>query len=134
MSSETQAQPRPHLTGWLGVVLGSPDPRALARFYRDLLGWPLRTDDPDWCTIQVPGARANLAFQLESEHRRPTWPAGPDDQQMQLHLDIGARDLSAAVEQATSLGATVAHFQPQDDVRVMIDPDGHPFCLYVAEA
>jgi hypothetical protein len=21
--------------------------------------------------------------------------------------------------------------QPQDDVRVMLDPAGHPFCLYV---
>jgi len=24
----------------------------------------------------------------------------------------------------------VAAFQPQDDVRVMLDPAGHPFCLY----
>ncbi len=28
-------------------------------------------------------------------------------------------------------GATLAAFQPQDDVRVWIDPAGHPFCLYV---
>jgi hypothetical protein len=34
------------------------------------------------------------------------------------------------VEHAVSLGATVAEFQPQDDVRVMLDPAGHPFCLY----
>ena len=24
----------------------------------------------------------------------------------------------------------LAEFQPQDDVRVFYDPDGHPFCLY----
>jgi hypothetical protein len=24
----------------------------------------------------------------------------------------------------------VADHQPQDDVRVMLDPAGHPFCLY----
>jgi hypothetical protein len=28
------------------------------------------------------------------------------------------------------LGATQAAYQPQDDVRVLIDPDGHPFCLF----
>ena len=29
------------------------------------------------------------------------------------------------------LGASVADYQPQDHVRVMVDPVGHPFCLYV---
>ena len=29
------------------------------------------------------------------------------------------------------LGATLAEFQPQDEVRVLFDPAGHPFCLYV---
>jgi hypothetical protein len=33
---------------------------------------------------------------------------------------------------AQSPGAQVAGFQPQDDVRVMLDPAGHPFCLYTA--
>jgi hypothetical protein len=27
----------------------------------------------------------------------------------------------------------VAGFQPQDHVRVLLDPAGHPFCLYVGE-
>jgi hypothetical protein len=31
------------------------------------------------------------------------------------------------------LGAAQAGFGPQDDVRVMLDPAGHPFCRYVAE-
>ena len=31
---------------------------------------------------------------------------------------------------AVELGAEEAEFQPQDDVRVMLDPAGHPFCLY----
>ena len=28
-------------------------------------------------------------------------------------------------------GATLADVQPQEDVRVHLDPDGHPFCLYL---
>jgi hypothetical protein len=47
-----------------------------------------------------------------------------------MHLDIEVDDLDAAVEHAVELGATVASYQPQDDVRVLLDPAGHPFCLY----
>lgn len=78
----------------------------------------------------LPGAQANLAFQTEEIYARPTWPAAPGKQQMMLHLDIGATDVDAAVAAAVDLGATVADFQPQADVRVMYDPAGHPFCLY----
>ena len=39
-------------------------------------------------------------------------------------------DLDAAVSSAEELGAVVHPHQPQDGVRVMIDPDGHLFCLY----
>ena len=53
---------------------------------------------------------------------------------MMMHLDIGVTDLGATVAHATSLGARLAQFQPQEDVRVMLDPAGHPFCLYVEDA
>lgn len=117
-------------TGWLGVVLGTPDPPALARFYAGLLGWEFDDEDPGFVAMQMPGGPVNLAFQLEPDHVPPTWPAGPGDQQMQLHLDVGVADLDTAVEDAAALGARLAEFQPQQDVRVMLDPDGHPFCLY----
>jgi Glyoxalase-like domain len=48
-----------------------------------------------------------------------------------MHLDIEVPDLESAVKFATEAGATQAEHQPQDTVRVMLDPDGHPFCLYV---
>ena len=50
---------------------------------------------------------------------------------MMMHLDIEVNDLSSAVEHALVLGATLTDFQPQDDVRVLCDPAGHPFCLFV---
>jgi len=115
------------------TVLGAPDPRALGRFYRELLGWELREEEPEWVVLKPPGATGpsvGLAFQLEDSHVPPTWPAGPGDQQMQAHLDIGVADLEAGVAYAESLGATQAGHQPQDDVRVMLDPAGHPFCLF----
>jgi hypothetical protein len=50
---------------------------------------------------------------------------------MMLHLDLAVDDVELAVAEAIEAGATLAAFQPQDDVRVMLDPDGHPFCLYL---
>jgi catechol 2,3-dioxygenase-like lactoylglutathione lyase family enzyme len=119
--------------GWFGVVLGAPDARALASFYRDLLGWPLADESADWCTMPMPDLPVNLAFQTEVHHVRPTWPAGAGDQQMQLHLDLQVDDLEGGVEDAVALGATLAAYQPQSEVRVLLDPAGHPFCLYTGE-
>ena len=115
------------------AVLDTPDPRGLARFYQQLLGWPLGTDDPEWATLRSEDGSAGLSFQLEENHVRPVWPAGPGDPRMQLHLDIEVDDLESAVAHAVAAGAEVAGFQPQDDVRVCLDPAGHPFCLWVGD-
>jgi catechol 2,3-dioxygenase-like lactoylglutathione lyase family enzyme len=121
-------QPRMSLTA---TVLDAPDARALAQFYHRLLGWPIGRDEPDWATLRPPGGGPGLSFQTEKAYVRPTWPAGPGDQQMMLHLDIEVDDLEAASAHAVAAGAVVADFQPQDDVRVHLDPAGHPFCLWV---
>jgi catechol 2,3-dioxygenase-like lactoylglutathione lyase family enzyme len=121
---------RPAMT-LTATVLGAPDPRALARFYQRLLRWSLGSDEPGWVTLRPPGGGAGLSFQTEEAHVRPTWPAGPGDQQMQLHLDIEVDDLEAAGAQAVAAGAVPAEHQPQEDVRVYLDPAGHPFCLWV---
>jgi len=47
-----------------------------------------------------------------------------------LDLDFEVTDLDEAVAHALSLGAELPDFQPQDDVRILLDPAGHPFCLY----
>lgn len=116
---------------WLGTALNARDPVALASFYSELLGWPHTVADPTWVTMRIPGGHTNLAFMLDEQHEPPVWPSASGSQSMQMHLDIGVTDVAAAVEDAVALGARVAQFQPQDDVRVLIDPEGHPFCLYL---
>ena len=49
---------------------------------------------------------------------------------MMMHLDIGVANLESGVLWAVEQGVRLADHQPQDDVRVMIDPDGHPYCLF----
>jgi predicted enzyme related to lactoylglutathione lyase len=113
------------------TVLDTPDPKGLAQFYRQLLGWQLGSDEPEWVTLRPEDGSAGLSFQLEERHEPPVWPAGPGDPRMQLHLDIEVDDLAAATETAVAAGAEVAEFQPQEHVRVLLDPAGHPFCLWV---
>ena len=112
------------------TVLDSPDPRRLAAFYRKLLGWSIVEDGPTWVTLR-PEVGAGLSFQQSAGYIRPSWPNADGAQQMMAHLDIRVDDLDAAVANAVEAGATLAQHQPQDDVRVCLDPDGHPFCLYV---
>jgi hypothetical protein len=113
------------------TVLDAPDARQLAAFYRRLLGWTARADEPDWVALSPPGGGAGLSFQTEPAYVRPAWPAGQADQQMMLHLDIEVGDLDEAGAHAVAAGAVLAGYQPQDDVRVYLDPAGHPFCLWI---
>ena len=110
---------------------GCPDAAVLAAFYRQLLGWIVETDEPGWVVLRPSDGGHTLNFQTEPNYVRPAWPAEPGDPQMMMHLEIRVDDLDAAVAEAVALGATLARFQPQDDVRVCLDPAGHPFCLYV---
>jgi catechol 2,3-dioxygenase-like lactoylglutathione lyase family enzyme len=121
--------PQPQLT-LSGTNIGAPDPNALADFYRRLLGWNTIVDEPGWVILRPPGGGQSLNFQEESGYVRPVWPAGPGDQQMMMHLEIRVNDLEAGVERAVALGATLPDFQPQEHVRVCLDPAGHPFCLF----
>ena len=128
-------QPRLRATS---VSLSAPDPRALADFYSRLLGAEITTATPPhdgappedgWAQLRLPEG-LTLNFEFEREHVPPAWPSEPGAQQTQAHLDINVDDLAAAVARAEGVGARQADFQPQDDVRVMIDPAGHPFCLF----
>jgi catechol 2,3-dioxygenase-like lactoylglutathione lyase family enzyme len=114
------------------AVLGTPDPRGLARFYQRLLGWPIRDDEDDWATLRPADGSSGLSFQLETDHVPPVWPPEPGTQQMQQHLDIEVDDLAAACAVAEQAGARPlgGHEDPDEIVRVYADPAGHPFCLF----
>jgi len=114
-----------------GINIGAPDPHALAAFYAGLLGWEIGREEENDVWLRPPDGGRGLSFQREAGYERPTWPPSPGDQQMMMHLEVMVDDLESAVAHAVSLGATVADFQPQHDVRVCLDPAGHPFCLWL---
>jgi catechol-2,3-dioxygenase len=115
--------------GSLGSIsIDCPDPDTLAPFYCRLLGLTEAFATEDRGVVSLAGAGPMLTLMRVNTYTAPSWPDGPQLQQM--HLDVGVEDLTAAVAAAIALGATEAAHQPMPDQwRVMIDPVGHPFCL-----
>jgi catechol 2,3-dioxygenase-like lactoylglutathione lyase family enzyme len=124
------------------VTIGAPDPRELAAFYARMLGWPVTHADPPrpgappedgWAQLRPPAGQPGptLNFEYEADYAPPVWPSAAGRQQIMEHLDIAVRNLDEAVSWAVDAGATLAGYQPQEDVRVMLDPAGHPFCLFL---
>lgn len=127
------------------TVLDATDVRALAEFWRELLGWSYRPgdeapaeapDDADWLVLRGPGGGGHqLAFQLTDQLTPSTWPdpAVP----MQLHLDLTVPDVATLHEQRArveALGATVVLDRSDDEdepLFVFADLAGHPFCIFV---
>ena len=130
------------------VVLDCTDARALAEFYRRLLGLAYRPgDEPpaagqpdpqaqDWLVLRDSAGTPRLAFQPVAELPAATWPTGPVPQQ--LHLDLAVptpADLDAQHDRALALGARLLldrSRDPQEPLRVYADPAGHPFCILVS--
>lgn len=121
------------------ITVTAPDPRLLADFYARLLGVPVavseppRPGEPDsagWAQVRT-GDGLTLNFEYEVHWQAPVWPAEDGRPHATQHLDIHVDDLDTAVAHAAEQGARLADFQPQQDVRVLFDPAGHPFCLFL---
>ncbi len=132
------APPRLRLTS---VTIGAPDPRALAAFYARLLGTTVHDEDAPrpgepaeagWAQLRATHEGGSLTVNVEYEEwwRTPVWPAEPGGQVATQHLDIYVEDLDEATAWALECGARLADHQPQKTVRVLLDPAGHPFCLF----
>jgi catechol 2,3-dioxygenase-like lactoylglutathione lyase family enzyme len=114
---------------WWGVAIEAPDPAALARFYAELLGWPIGHEEPGTTVLATPEGAVYVVFQQATDYVAPVWPPVDGAQRPMMHLDVQVGDLDSSVAEAVALGATLATAQPQENVRVLLDPAGHPFCL-----
>ncbi len=128
------------------VVLDTTDARALAEFYRQLLGLQYRPGDeppppgaPDphgdtWLVLAGAGG-VRLAFQQVAELPPATWPEGPRPQMLHLDLMVPTPEaLDAQHTRAVALGARVLDDRrddPDEPLYVYADPAGHPFCIFV---
>ena len=130
----------------LHTALDTTDARALAEFYRQLLGLRYRrgdeppvdggADDADWLVLVDRDGARKLAFQQVERLEPTTWPS--PDVPMQMHLDLtvpSREDLERQRDRAEALGARLLLDRtddPDEPLYVLADPSGHPFCLFVA--
>ena len=71
------------MTGrWHGLVIDTPDPRGLATFYQELLGFVRVQDEDHWVVIGDAADRPGLAFQLAPDLQPPGWPGGGPPQRL----------------------------------------------------
>jgi catechol 2,3-dioxygenase-like lactoylglutathione lyase family enzyme len=120
---------------WNAVCLDCADAEEMATFYGRLFGWEMTGRDGEgWIAMNDPSGGVGLLFQAEEWYEPPAWPEQSDLQHKMLHFEIEVDDVETAVAHAISAGARVALHQPEDrdpaTLRVMLDPAGHPFCLW----
>jgi catechol 2,3-dioxygenase-like lactoylglutathione lyase family enzyme len=130
------------------VVLDCPDARALAEFYRQLLGFRYRAGDEapsaggpdplgqDWLVLEDAAGSTRVAFQQVAELPEATWPVGPHPQMLHLDLTVPtAAELDHQHGRALALGARLLRDRaddPEEPLRTYADLAGHPFCIFVA--
>ena len=127
---------------WTGICLDCRDAEEMARFYGQLLGWEVSgRDEPEdrlggsgWISMRDPAGGVGLSFQAEDWYEPPVWPEEPGELTKMIHLEIYAEDVGKAVDHVLRCGGREAPHQPPDrdatSLRVMLDPAGHPFCLF----
>ena len=130
------------------IGLDTTDARRLAEFYRALLGFEYRPgDEPpgagqpdpkgaDWVVLIAPATGVRLAFQQVADLPPSTWPTHEVPQQLHFDFMVSNKgELRSQHERALSLGARLLDDRFEDPIEplyVYADPDGHPFCIFVA--
>ncbi|HEY7595986.1 MAG TPA: VOC family protein [Actinophytocola sp.] len=114
-------------TRLVNVVVDAADPPALARFWRDLLGWGISLEEPDEVDLQAPaddGWRFDLVFVPVSK---------PKTVQNRVHLDLASASADqqmAMLDHALGLGAVRVDIgQRNVPWFVLADPGGNEFCV-----
>ncbi len=129
------------------VVLDTTDVRRSAEFWRALLGLVYRPGhapptegeadaaDDGWLNLFDPDGTPRLAFQHVDELAPTTWPDHTVPQQMHLDLTVDSvAELDAVHERVLSLGGQLRFDRsddPDEPLRVFVDPAGHTFCVFV---
>ena len=121
---------------WTTLTVDCADAEVLGAFYSRLLGWEVAArDGVGWLQLRNPEGGIGLNIQAEEAYEPPVWPEQPGHQAKMMHFEVFVNDLDAAVQRVLDSGGTEARHQPTDrdrsGLRIMLDPAGHPFCLFV---
>ena len=107
------------------VTLDCARPPEQARFYGELLGWEILHSQDEYAMIG--NGAAAIGFGRIDGFTPPGWP-DPDGVK-RYHIETYVDDLDEGEAACVKLGATKPDFQPGETWRVLLDPDGQPFCI-----
>ena len=108
---------------WEQVVVDARDPRALARWWADALGWIVTYEDDNEIEIRpAADVTPGLLFLPVADERVA---------KNRLHLDFRPDDQAAEVERLLALGAARMDIGQGTDAPwvVLADPEGNEFCV-----
>ena len=116
-----RAEPVGHITGLGGVFVRSKDPKALAAWYRDVLGIKLESWGGAILHYDAPGHPPVLtwnAFPQSTDYMAPST--------REFMLDFAVDDLTAFLDKLKAKGVTVIKRvdDPSGDFAWILDPDG----------
>src|SRR5579885_26294 len=105
------------------ITLDAHDPRRLAEFWRQALGYRIAFDEPDEVGIEPPDDKADASPAL-------IFVPVPDEKvaKNRIHLDLAPDDQAAEVDRLLALGARHVDIgQGEVPWVVMADPEGNEF-------
>jgi predicted enzyme related to lactoylglutathione lyase len=120
-------QPEADRTATLAMLnIDTADPAIQAHFYATALGWEITYCDDNYGMIEGNGIK--IGFGKVEGFQPARWPDRACTKR--FHLDLQVDDLDKAVKRLCAIGASEPDFQPgAEHWRVLLDPDGQPFCL-----
>lgn len=112
------------------VTVDAGDPRRLANFWSEMLGYKVVYDSPEEVAIdKVDESGPEVLF-----IKVPEAKAGKN----RIHFDLTPDDQAAEVERALALGATHVEIGQERDPdvtwKVLADPEGNEFCILTPRA
>jgi hypothetical protein len=122
---------------WVGLAIDCEWAEPVARFYEGLLGFEIRDlgTEGRWAQLFDPEGGVHLNIQGDTWYQPPTWPERDGELTKMFHMEVQVDDVAAAVARAIELGGSEAPWQPPDRnrerIRVVLDPAGHPLCLFL---
>lgn len=108
-----------------GVIIDCADPRSLAEFWTEALGFEVGLDaDGEFVALRHPDNIAGLYLGLQ---KVPEEKAGKN----RVHLDLATPNMDEEVTRLVGLGASVheKHALPGMAWTVLRDPEGNEFCV-----
>lgn len=118
---------RPALA-WQCVCIDSTDPRRVAGFWQETLGWRRTYDTDEEVVLEPPEGSAQDGVSPDILFLRVPEPKTGKNR---IHLDLRPADQDAEVHRLEGLGATRSDVGQGEDVTwvVMSDPDDNEFCV-----